>query len=55
MLMMEVLRLNNEEKNKQQGIVKLFVLKQTSQSKLISKFYLFCYVSYKLNYFVKNC
>ena len=26
--MMEVLRLNNEEKNKQQGIVKLFVLKQ---------------------------
>ena len=54
--MMEVLRLNNEEKNKQQGIVKLFVLKQTIQSKLIFKFsYLFCYVSYKLNYFVKNC
>ena len=51
--MMEVLRLNNEEKNKQQEIVKLFVLKQTSQSELISKFYLFCYVSY--NYFVKNC
>ena len=31
--MMEGLGLNNEEKNKQQGIVKLFVLKQTSQSK----------------------
>ena len=50
--MMEVVRLNNEEKNKQQGVVKLFVFIQTSQSKLIFKF---CYISYKLTCFVKNC